>query len=159
MRIQRYLLKRPSRGDHLGNYREDHRWSFSWYQTEDKIGIMSRASTEAKQFIDDFLGSEDVLIIDQNDLAPSVRRASLPFAVVGGIDASMQKINDLLRLLQSGKEAYAYLSSLHRSGGDPTVLTFARQPPSPAFYKSGKIMRVYDYWNAPINPPGSKREK
>ncbi|HLD37713.1 MAG TPA: hypothetical protein VJA86_03940 [Candidatus Nanoarchaeia archaeon] len=149
MELQRYLLRDENKGEFFGAYTADYSGADAYFLfAGGNIGITKTTEEELKQvekhFIDDFLTTDDKLILRPDETSPEIARESLPGRYLTSsriILSNKIEILQLIKLIQSPR-VHAFMSSRFSDGGYLNILTFSRQAPPERLYLKGRSMPV-----------------
>ena len=128
-----------------------HSWingqDFDWLFGDNKIGIIKTpySSDEAKHFFDDFLTTDDRLIVIPYKESLQIARQDMPGRYIALKNINMghdKNVGKLISMIQSQDVTPVFLSSQFSDEGNPDILTFSCQAPPEGLYNKGRVMRV-----------------
>ena len=147
MELQRYLLKDENKSECFGRHSWKNGQDFNWLFGEKSIGLVKTpySPDEAKDFINNFLTTDDRLIVILYNKSPQIVRQDAPgrYLTLKNINMGYDKeVSKLVSMIHSQDITHVFLSSEYENGSHPEILTFSRQAPKEELYIKGRIMPV-----------------
>ncbi len=147
MELQRYLLRDENKGECFGRHSWINGQDFDWIFGDNRIGIMKTqySPDEAKHFFDDFLTTDDRLIVIPYKELPQIARQDMPgrYLTLKNITIGHDKnVGKLISIIQSQDVTHVFLSSQFSDGRHLDILTFSHQAPPERLYIKGRGMPV-----------------
>lgn len=147
MELHRYLLRDENEGECFGRHSWKNGQDFDWLFGDSRIGIIKTPYTEddTGRFIDDFLTTDDRLLVIPHNKSPQIARQYAPerYPALKNINMGHDKyMRKLASIIQSQDATHVFLSSKYEDGSHPDILTFSRQAPTEELYIKGRVMPV-----------------